>query len=125
MRAGDISTSQDTAALWTALLEAKERDDTELVRAIEQRMRELSTERRYAHLTDEELRRTIDAATGNREPKGMIAHSPTSGMWEGGVQGAHTSRHNAAIRANQQVGVEVTLSALQAEWDRRHPKSAT
>jgi hypothetical protein len=121
MRAEDVETSQDTSALWQALRQAKDSGDARLVRSIEQRMRELSLEHRYAHLTDEELRRAIDAMTRNRKPEGMLGHSPGGGGWGGGFDSAHTSAHNAAIRANQHAGIEVTLAGLQAEWQRRHP----
>lgn len=123
MTLAEARTSQDTAALWAALLVAKDEGDTELVRAIEQRMREVAADRRYAHLSDDELRRRIDGLTAQREPKGMLGHSPVGSAWEGGHQSTHTSRHNAAIRANQHDGIEVTLAALQAEWDRRHSQA--
>lgn len=82
-------------------------------------MRELTSQRRFAHLSDEELRRRIDAMTGNREPEGLLGHSPGGGGYGGGFDSAHTSSHNEAIRANQHAGIEVALAALQAEWDRR------
>ena len=120
MSAEAIGTSEDTSALWTALVAAKEHGDTETVRAIEQRMRELSDARRFADLSDQELRRRIDALTSNLEPKGLLAHSPDS--MASGFDIMYTNRHNAAIRANQQVGGEETLVALRAEWNRRHPR---
>ena len=122
MRAEEIATSEDTSALWTALLEAKEQGDRDRVRAIEQRMRELSELRRFAGLSDPELRHRIDALTASREPKGLLAHSP-DGTFGAGWDVTYTSRHNAAIRQNQQVGGADTLAALQAEWDRRHPRT--
>jgi hypothetical protein len=119
--ADEIGRSEDTSALWTALVEAKEHGESDTVRAIEQRMRELSETRRFAGLTDQELRRRIDALTSNLEPKGLLAHSPDGVFGGGWLDVTYTSRHNAAIRENQQVGGEGTLAALQAEWDRRHP----
>lgn len=124
MRAEAIGTSEDTSALWTALLEAKERGDTVTMRAIEQCMRELSEARRFAGLDDQELRRRIDALTSNLEPTGLLAHSPDGLTWGPWADITYTSRHNAAIRENQQVGGEETLAALQAELDRRHPRPA-
>lgn len=125
MRADEVSTSQDTSALWSALLDAKNSGDTRLARAIEQRMRDLSSERRFGHLSDEELLRRINGMTGNREPKGLLGHSPGGGGYGGGFDSAHTSSHNAAIRENQHAGVEVTLAALKAEWDRRQTPTPT
>ena len=123
MRVDDVSTAQDTSALWTALLQAKDDGDATLVRAIEARMRELAAERRYAHLSDEDLRTRINGLTRQREPKGMLAHSPDGGFFgAGGFDSVETSRRNAAIRANHPAGIQETLNALQAEWDRRHPR---
>jgi hypothetical protein len=124
MKAEQIATSDDTSALWTALMAAKESGDAETVRAIEQRMRELSESRRFAELSDEELRRRIDALTSNLEPKGLLAHSPDGVIGAGWIDVTYTSRNNAAIRENQHGGGEATLAALHAEYDRRHPRDA-
>ena len=120
MRPDEIASSDDTSALWAALVEAKKQGATDTVRAIEQRMRELSEMQRFAGLTDQELQRRINALTANLEPKGLLAHSP-DGNLAGGWDVTYTSRHNAAIRKNQQVGGVDTLVALRAEWARRHP----
>ena len=123
MRPEDVSNAQDTSALWTALLQAKKDGDADLVRAVEGRMRGLAAERRYAHLSDEDLRTRINGLTRQREPKGMLSHSPDGGFFgAGGFDSVETSRRNAAIRANQHVGIEETLNGLQAAWDRRHPR---
>ena len=122
MRPQRIATSDDTSALWTALVGAKEAGDTAVVRAIEQRMRELSETRRFAGLSDKELRRRIKALTASLEPKGLLGHSP-DGVG-GGWDITYTSRMNAAIREGQYSGGGATLAALKAEWDRRHPRDA-
>lgn len=112
-----VTTEQDTSVLWRALMQAKADSDARLVRAIEQRMRELTDERRFAHLTDDELRRQIDGLIGNREPKDMLGHSPGGG--NGGDSSDALTTFNDAIRGNQHVGVEVTLAALLRERERR------
>jgi hypothetical protein len=118
VNANQIATSEDTSALWTALMAAKESGDTGTARAIEQRMRELSEARRFADLSDQELRRRIRALSESLEPKGMLGHSPdgTGGGWDI----TYTSRMNEAIREGQYAGGQSTLAALKAEWARRH-----
>lgn len=120
MRIEDVAGAHDTSALWTALVQAKGDGDARLVRAIEQRMRELTTERRFAHLSDEELRQRIDGLSGNREPEGMLGHAPGIGGG-GGSSSAHVSAFNEASRRDQHAGIEATLAALQDEWHRRRP----
>lgn len=113
----DVAGIDDTDVLWRALHRAKEQDDHALVRAIENRMRELGQERRYAHLTDAQLRARIRGLGGNREPKDLLAYSPAS---EEGYEGAaDTAALNRAIKENQRDGIEATLGALLDEWRRR------
>lgn len=113
-----ISQETDTDRLWEQLKAAKAADDLDRVRALENRMRELSGERRFAHLSDEELARRLSSLEGNREPDDMMAHSPS--MWTGSPgDGADTAAFNSAIRANQQDGVEATRQALLDEQRRR------
>lgn len=114
---GDVTASDDVDRLWRALRDAKEQDDPTLVRAIENRMRELRDDRRFAHLTDEQLRARIAAVSGNREPEDLLAFSPASG--EGHEGAADTAALNRGIRANQEAGVERTLGALLDELRRR------
>ena len=52
--------------LWRELLAAKADGDHDAVRAIENRMRELTSVTRFAHLTDEELTARLAALDGNR-----------------------------------------------------------
>lgn len=112
----------DTDALWKALLAAKAAHDLDLARAIENRMRELSQERRFAHLSDEELARQIAGLSGERrgDDREMIAHSPAGGSGGGGNDdGQFLSQINGAIRDNQSVGMNRTLAALADEQARR------
>lgn len=112
-----VASLEDIDVLWRSLAEAKQRHDAVLVRAIENRMRQLSQERRFAHLTDEQLTAQIRGASGNREPTDLLAYSPASGQ---GLEGAaDTADFNRRIRQNQQDGVEATLAALMDEWRRR------
>lgn len=116
----DLATCDDASALWSALMDAKGGGDAGLVRAIEQRMRELSSERRFVHLSDDELRQRIDGLTGNREPEGMLGHSPDGGgVGGGGYGGRYTTAMNETIRRDQHAGIEVTLAALREEAERR------
>lgn len=116
----DVAGCDDPSALWSALLRAKDAGDQALVRAIEQRMRELSNDRRFAHLSDDELRRRIDGLAGNREPEGMLGHSPDgSGVGGGGYGARYTTEMNETIRRDQHAGIEVTLAALREEAERR------
>jgi hypothetical protein len=117
-----VADTDDTSALWRALLQAKADGDHRLVRAIEGRMRELSGERRFAHLSDEELRRQIAGLTRQREPEGMLGHSPGGGGWGGGFDTRDTMLFNEAHRRDQHAGIEETLAALQAERDRREAR---
>ncbi len=122
----EIATSLDTDALWTALLAAKRDDDHTLVRAIENRMRELSTERRFAHLSNAELDRQIAGLRAGRmgDDAEMIAHSPAGGSGGGGNDdGRFLSQINGDIRANQAAGMGRTLGALLDERERRAPKA--
>jgi hypothetical protein len=113
----EVDGIEDTDVLWRALRNAKEQDEHALVRAIENRMRQLGQERRYAHLSDEQLRRQIRGLSGNREPKDLLGYSPAS---EEGYEGAaDTAALNRAIKDNQRDGVEATLGALLDEWRRR------
>lgn len=117
----DVADEDDPSRLWQVLRDAKAAGDHRLVRAVEQRMRELAQEHRYRHLSDAELRRQIVALMGSREAEDMLAHSP-GGAGQGGGGGfdaAHVSQLNSAIRANQRVGIETTLGALLDEWRRR------
>lgn len=119
MTVEDVAAVQDAAVLWGALKDAKEAGDLRLVRAIENRMRELGEQRRFSHLTDEQLASQIRALSGNRAPEDMLAYSPAEGQ---GLEGAPgTASLNREIRANQHVGIETTLGALLDEWQRRHP----
>lgn len=121
-----VADEQDTSRLWTALLDAKTENDFKLVRAIEQRMRELSTDRRFAHLSDDDLRQRIDAISQEREPKGMLGHSPYGGGLSsgGGIDARHTSQFNEAHRRDQHANIEATRSALLDEWERRQASGA-
>ncbi|MBW3621611.1 MAG: hypothetical protein KY461_15315 [Actinobacteria bacterium] len=123
MRLEDVAAEDDTSVLWQALVAAKADHHLKLIRAIEQRMRELAVERRFAHLSDEELRQRIDAMRGNREPTGMLGHSPGLGGG-GGDSSEHISAFNEAHRRDQHAGVEVTLRALEDERDRRRADRA-
>lgn len=114
-----VAGEQDTSRLWKALLEAKTENDFKLVRAIEQRMRELSTDRRFAHLSDDELRQRIGAISREREPKGMLGHSPGGAGEGGGFDTHHTTSFNEAHRRDQHANIEATRSALPDEWERR------
>lgn len=118
MELEDVGAEEDASALWQALVQAKADHDLRLIRAIEQRMRELAADRRFAHLSDEELRQRIAAMRGNREPTGMLGHSPGIGGG-GGDSSEHISGFNDAHRRDQHAGIEVTLRALEDERDRR------
>lgn len=113
----EVVTIEDTDVLWRALLAAKAQTDAPLVRAIEGRMPELSHERRFAHLSDEELRAQIQGLTGSGEPENLLPYSPASG--EGHEGAADIAALNRMIRANQRVGVGSTLAAFVDEWNRR------
>ena len=113
----DVTAIDDVDRLWRALRHAKEQDDPTLVRAIENRMRQLGDERRFAHLTDEQLRARISGMSGNRAPEDLLAFSPASG--EGHDGAADTAALNRGIKANQHAGVERTLGALLDELRRR------
>lgn len=112
-----VATVEDTDLLWRVLKAAKLEDDRVLIRAIENRMRELGEQRRFSHLTDDQLRARITALTGNRAPKHLLAYSPASG--EGHEGAADTAALNRGIKANQRDGVEATLGALLDELARR------
>lgn len=113
----EVAACDDTDLLWRSLLEAKREDDTALVRATENRMRELSRVRRFAHLSDQQLRQRIRGLTDNRAPEDLLAYSPASGQ---GLEGASdTAALNRCIKANQRDGVEATLGALLDELRRR------
>lgn len=117
-RAAEIAQQTDIDGLWRELRQAKQVGDVQLVRVIENRMRALSQERRFAHLSDDELRARIQAVSGNREPQDLLAHSPggDEGAWSGTED---TAALNRAITANQHAGIEATLGALLDELQRR------
>ncbi len=122
MDVSEITTSTDTDALWKALTAAKADNDHERVRAIENRMRVLMEERRFAHLTDEELASQIAGLDAGRRAgtKDMIAHAPAGGNGGGGNDDAgQITVLNNGIRENQSVGINQTLSALLDEQARR------
>lgn len=116
----EVAALHDTDVLWRALREAKQQDDPILVRAIENRMRQLGEERRFSHFSDEKLRAQISALTGNREPKDLLGYSPASG--EGHDGAADTAALNRGIRANQRDGIERTRGALLDELRRRESR---
>ena len=109
----------DVDVLWRQLLAARDAGDHARVRAIESRMRALQHERRFAHLSDEELDRRVRALSGQREASDMLGHSPGGGPGGDSAGGEDTARLNRMIRANQHVGLEQTLSALLDEQARR------
>lgn len=113
----DVAATDDVDVLWRALRDAKQQDDPTMVRAIENRMRHLGDERRFSHLSDDQLRARISALSGNREPEDLLAFSPASG--EGHDGAADTAALNRGIKANQRDGVERTLGALLDELQRR------
>lgn len=115
-----VAAIDDADVLWRALREAKQQDDPTLVRAIENRMRRLGEERRFSHLTDEQLRAQISALTGSREPTDLLGYSPASGEGQDGA--ADTAALNRGIRANQRDGVERTLGVLLDELRRRESR---
>lgn len=117
---GEVVAVDDVDVLWRALQEAKQQDDSLLTRAIENRMRQLGEQRRFTHLTDEQLRAQIAAMSGNREPKDLLAFSPASG--EGHDGAADTAALNRGIKRNQRDGVETTLGALLDELRRRESR---
>lgn len=115
-----VAAIEDVDQLWQGLQAAKVAADHQLVRAIENRMRELSSERRFVHLSDEELQRQIAGIAGHREPEGMLGHSPGGGSGSGDNGGSEgTLLFNARSRENQHDGIEVTLAGLLAERERR------
>lgn len=116
----DVVAVDDVDVLWRALQAAKQQDDSQLTRAIENRMRQLGEQRRFAHLTDEQLRAQIAAMSGNREPKDLLAFSPASGEGHDGAAG--TAALNRGIKRNQRDGVEATLGALLDELRRRESR---
>lgn len=105
--------------LWKQLLVAREAGDAERVRRIENRMRELQGERRFAHLSDEELDERIDALTGERAPRDVLGYSPGGGGGGGELGAEDTRKFNEQIRGNQHAGIEATLNALVDERERR------
>lgn len=112
----------DVDALWRALTAAKAAGDHALVRVVESRMRELTEERRFAHLDDGELLRRIRSLQALRHEgtADMIPHSPPGGSGGGGNDDApHIQNLNAAIRRNQSADIRVTLAALLDERERR------
>lgn len=117
--AEQVADLEDTGLLWDALKDAKQSSDHRLVRAIELRMRELAGQRRFAHLTVDELAAQIRGLAGNRAPENMLRHNPGAGPGTGHAGAEDTSALNRAIKANQKVGVETTLAALLDEWRRR------
>lgn len=108
----------DTDRLWKALLAAKAADDHRLVRAIENRMRELSGERRFAHLSDEELEERIAALSGQRAPDIPLRHSPPGGEGPGDGAGDVSMLNRKSIE-NQKVGLERTRADLLDELRKR------
>jgi hypothetical protein len=118
--ASDLGTETvDVDVLWGQLQAARSAGDRERVRAIEGRMRQLQTERRFAHLSDAELDERIRAISGEREPRNMLGHSPGGGPGGDSAGGEDILRLNHQIRANQHAGIEQTLGALLDERDRR------
>ena len=109
----------DVDVLWRQLLAAKEAGDAERVRAIENRMRQLQGERRFAHLSDAELDQRIRSLTGERAPRDMLGYSPGGGPGGDSAGSEDLMRFNRAIRDGQHVGIEATLNALVDERDRR------
>lgn len=109
----------DVDVLWQQLMSAREAGDVQRVRAIENRMRDLQGERRFAHLSDEELEERIRTLSGEREPRDLIAHSPGGGGGGDNAGGEDLLRLNNQIRANQHAGIEQTLNALLDELARR------
>lgn len=110
---------RDVDVLWRLLQAARAAGDDERVRAIEGRMRELQTERRFAHLTDAELDERIHGLTRERAPRDMLGYSPGGGPGGDSAGGEDLMELNRRIRANQHVGLEQTLSALLDERERR------
>lgn len=117
--AEQVAALEDTRLLWDALRDAKQRNAHRLVRAIERRMRELAGQRRFTHLSDDELAAQIRGLAGNRAPENMLRHNPGAGPGTGHAGAEDTSALNRAIKANQKVGIETTLAALVDEWQRR------
>lgn len=109
----------DVDVLWRQLQAARAAGEHDRVRAIEARMRDLQVERRFAHLSDEELDRRIRGLTGERAPRDMLGHSPGGGPGGDSAGGEDTMELNRRIRANQHVGIEQTLNALVDERERR------
>lgn len=109
----------DVDVLWRQLRSARATGDQQRVRAIESRMRQLQAERRFDHLSDEELDERIRALSGQRAPKDMLGHSPGGGPGGDSAGGEDTMKLNNLIRADQHAGIEQTLNALLDERDRR------
>ena len=109
----------DVDVLWRQLQAARQAGDHRRVRAIESRMRDLQAERRFAHLSDEELDARIRGLTGEREPRDMLGHSPGGGPGGDSAGGEDLLRLNQQIRDNQHAGIERTLNALLDERERR------
>lgn len=117
--AGLVPDEVDVDVLWRQLQAAKAAGDQGRVRALENRMRQLQTERRFAHLSDDELEARIRALTGEREPRDMLGHSPGGGPGGDSAGGEDILRLNQRIRENQHAGIEQTLNALLDERERR------
>lgn len=118
----EVAQITDTEALWQLLKVAKKHNDRQLLRAVEQRMRELGDQSRFAHLSDTQLAAQIKGLAGNRAPTDVLAYSPADGQ---GLEGAaDTAALNRQIRANQRVGIEATLGTLLDERRRRRNRSA-
>lgn len=111
--------SEVVDVLWRQLLAAKRDGDDGRVRQIENRMRQLQGERRFAHLDDDQLDARIAALTGEREPRDVLGYSPGGGGGGGELGAEDTRRFNEQIRANQHDGIEATLNALLDERERR------
>ena len=122
MQIDDVAGFDDTDVLWKALLAAKGDGHHELATAIENRMRQLSELRRFAHLTDDELMRQIRALQAGRRAGGedLIRYAGTSGSGGGGNDDARQIIElNKNILANQASGINEKLSLLIDEANRR------
>ena len=116
----DIAAATDVDALWRALVAAKAEGDVELVRRLENRMRELGELRRFAHLSDAALDQRIAALAGNREAADVLVNDPGANMESSPGDAMHLMAFNEAIRANQGGGDrEQLLAALRDERARR------
>jgi hypothetical protein len=116
--AGDTS-GEVVDVLWRQLRAAKAAGDGQRVRRIENRMRELQGERRFAHLSDAELDERIAGLTREREPRDVLGYSPGGGGGGGELGAEDTRKFNEQIRGNQHAGIEATLNALVDERERR------